>query len=368
MRTSNSLIVFAVLLLVSIAPVIGDAEHLDRLRQRLELLRSVASNVRTHNDMQLAREERRLHMLERSGAARQLGMHELQLAGESAYARPNVVMSVAVGLDSQHLNVFVESFRVHCSRNARLVLFVEPQNDVMFAVANRDLLKRSEHFVELVHFSQRDARGSLADMHVFNFRWFLFGAYLDTFAALDGIERVMYVDARDAAFQWDMFSAIDEGGKLAVHVFEEHELEIIRESRINREWLRKCTDDRQVRKSLDKVTVSAGVVGGGVDGMRLASKLMAHVLADSTGDLAGCIDQGAWISLVHTDAIDHLQAHKQSEGPVIHLWSEKRHRDVPLFNANGLVVTATGAVPAIVHQYDRIAAVQKHFFDLYPKQ
>jgi hypothetical protein len=342
------------------------SSNLVSIRERLRALRSGSAQILSHEDVQRQLEAERLERIEQSGMAHNFGVHNIRLANEAVYAqRRNVALTLATDLDPRHLYVFLESFVTYCT-DARLVVFVE-EDDRVFQRWNSRLLARYELVVELVYFRKRDS--TVADLYITVFRWFLMEAYLSAFASIDNIETVLHIDARDVAFQWNLFDVLSEGGPSAVHVFEENRRELIGRSKFNYWSMLGCTDRRLVDRSHDKVSINAGVVGGNILGMRMLIGRMTSALTHSA-DSAKCNDQGGLNGLVHSGQIDELLiVHTHENGPVLHVSVERwdRYELSEYVNARGQVVTATsGQVLAVVHQYDRIDALTRHFFERYP--
>jgi len=168
-------------------------------------------------------------------------------------------------------------------------------------------------------------------------------------------DRVFLTDCRDVYFQADPFSWAMAPG---IHFFLEDQANKIGDPGPHHQLWIESQYGPEVFQELKTETIScAGTVFGDVAGAidylseMVAQAMNARSLREPTGD------QGLHNYILRKKPLPRTVLHDNLHGPVMTLGALKAE-DVRL-NGQGLVVNCEGHVPPVLHQYDRIAHVEK---------
>jgi hypothetical protein len=180
---------------------------------------------------------------------------------------------------------------------------------------------------------------------------------------------VVLADVRDTYFQRDPFPAIPLGveGFLA---FTGVERIPIRECGWNSGWIKDCFSGSVYHDVVDKKILCSGVSLGSMSTVYRYLELMTDViLATGKSDISrdarfphcerNGVDQGVHNVLLHKQLVPYTKIWEKGLGPVTNLQAQLAKFE------NGLVLNANEAQPRIVHQYDRIPALQTMLFERY---
>lgn len=185
-------------------------------------------------------------------------------------------------------------------------------------------------------------------------RWVQGNPIMDRFHSMLGLklnwdDRVILTDIRDVVFQSNPFRELfwsNPAERGRVHVFAEDCGTTLDKESSNSSWLRALNGNSLPGWCLGKSIICAGVIAGewrSVYGY--LSRLCFQMLQRPA--FFG-LDQALHNMYVHND-IWAFVVHTNEHGPVSHLVLVKS----PQYNPDGMVINASGGVPAIVHQYDR---------------
>ena len=265
---------------------------------------------------------------------------------------------MAHDLDPKNLVVFCASLRNVST--AEVVLFFNAP------ISQRPLEITSKCGVKVEVFDVQGLPHEMQPFHPSTVRWKLIYDFMVNANAWQRYRRAWLVDARDTYFQGDPFDmlSIDEPG---FYVFNGVESMLIRDDGWNRGWIKDCFSDDVYRQVADKHIICSGVSMGSMDAVLRYLELMNDVVTSrkrfeisKQSRFPNCerngVDQGVHNVLVYTARLPHLRIFDQTSGPVANLQAGKAIvRGTSVLNAAGNKV-------AVVHQYDRNAALQKMLF------
>jgi tetratricopeptide (TPR) repeat protein len=249
------------------------------------------------------------------------------------------ILGAVTGYGWPVLAPFVESWR-RCAPTARLVLFVS-------RIPNETLSELHARGVALEPFETRP--GVSVNVQ----RYGLYAAWLEAHPEVD---HALLCDVRDVVFQRDPFAAPLPD---ALTVALEDPLGTLGSDGPNAIWLRALAGPQAWWRLAGKPISCSGTVLGPRLALQHYLALMAHTLAQApSGDPQfNGIDQGAHNLLLHAGVLP--EPHWLRNGRLIYtvgyLLPDALH-----VNADGDITAPGGAVPAIVHQYDRHLLLRDH--------
>jgi hypothetical protein len=200
----------------------------------------------------------------------------------------------------------------------------------------------------------------IGDLNLMCFRYLLAYCYLKEFE--EKYQHVMLTDMRDVIFQKDPFGfPIDE--KLCC--FLEREGISLGRHNQNARWIELAFDRATLERLSDKPIICAGVTIGPINLMTDYLEKMIDLFVSAPGegwDAAPVgLDQAVHNYLVYNFMLSECKLYQNDGGPVLTVGIE----DHVSLNTSELVVNRRGAVPNIVHQYDRHWQVAKRYHSLW---
>lgn len=188
-------------------------------------------------------------------------------------------------------------------------------------------------------------RTGLEDVPYNALRYFL---YLDWLKACGReYRRILITDVRDVIFQLDPFAHPWPEG---VNCVLEDESATVGSCPFNARWVREHLGPEALAAIADRpVSCSGTTVAGHAAMIDYLERMTGLLVPPTRGECMAGYDQGVHNHLIHTGAIPEVGL-TGSEGPVMTL---AQTRGEPATDADGNVLTATGRVAHVVHQYDR---------------
>ena len=188
--------------------------------------------------------------------------------------------------------------------------------------------------------------------------WPVISAYLERNGAGGRWAKVLMADVRDAMFQSDPFAIVTSPGFYAFHGIESR---TIGECGWNGGWIRDCFGAQMLQKVSRKTIICSGVSVGTYAEVKAYLSQMSAIMSEQR--FAKCerngVDQGVHNVLVHEQRIPGLKVFPQSSGLVQNLAA---HKGVV---RGGRVLAPSGALAAVVHQYDRYPELMKQYLQTY---
>jgi hypothetical protein len=252
-----------------------------------------------------------------------------------------LVLGAAVGFTADQVRVFVESLRA--SGYAGDVLMLVGLTD--FALV--DYLRKHKVTPKRTWFIRRFH----GPIHAYRFQ--LFAQALK--ARQDRYDQVLLTDVRDVAFQAHPFGGIDSP---ACHFFLEGDNRTIGNEPTNMVYMRSFLPPEEVRQ-LEPCRISCcGVVVGGMSAM-------TAYLSRMNADLAS-VPLGVRRKIGADTALHNRMGHLGTDLPVRMVENNVHVATMgiePLsayrIGTDKIIRTVAGAVPAILHQYDRIPEIKQ---------
>ena len=180
-------------------------------------------------------------------------------------------------------------------------------------------------------------------------RWEMYKIFLD---AHKEYEKIFVTDTRDVIFQGDLFSSYADYKNFLVYATE---AELIKNDKgnINQTWIRHLFGEMEYQKLKDNFIICCGTVYGSRAEMNILFDSMIEILKRSTrwGD-----EQAAMNYLVHNKLlpIENLIASDVDTGEILTAGLIKNEK---ISDTN--ILRGNGEIPAVVHQYNRIAKMNQ---------
>jgi hypothetical protein len=281
----------------------------------------------------------------------------------------DVILTTLQRVPLDYAATFLASLR-RTGYRGELVFFVSAMEEASIAELRRQGVRVVRFTFKGIHVKQRLARlwpvwrrvfGSRlppelkerlahAVFHLFYRRHLLYLQYLR--AHREEYDRVFLTDARDVFFQADPFSWNPSPG---VHFFlEEAE---IGSCPFNARWITSQFGPATAEAMKTKTISCAGTVFGDTDGIlrylaaMVALTMSARSLREPTGD------QGIHNYVLYQQPLPQMTVHDNRTGPLLTMGQTKP--EAVRFNDQGWVVNGQGVMVPILHQYDRLPAVEK---------
>ncbi|MGE4192855.1 MAG: hypothetical protein AB7E51_05655 [Pseudodesulfovibrio sp.] len=248
-------------------------------------------------------------------------------------AATDLILGLAAGYHYGDVRPFLVSLQ-RAAFAGETVLFVSE--------TTRDLDRMREHGAALAPAARRPG---LEDVPYNALRYFL---YLDWLQSCGReYRRILITDVRDVIFQLDPFAHPWPEG---VNCVLEDESATVGSCPFNARWVREHLGPERLAAIADRPVSCSGTTVADHRSMIEYLKSMSELLVPPTGGecMAG-YDQGVHNHLIHTGAIPGVRL-TGGEGPVLTL---AQTRGEPRTDADGNVLTATGRIAHVVHQYDR---------------
>ena len=267
----------------------------------------------------------------------------------------NVVIGLAHSTLPTSLAVFLASFRE-----------VNPKDEVVLLL-NAPVMDRTVELLErhratgIVYDEATDLQEQWRAWHPSSFRWSLFLQYMQ---AHKGVQSLLMIDARDAAFQRDPFQAL---AAEAPGFYTYEESDTIGENGWNRGWIEDCFGKAEAQRiAKHKVTCSGVSIGTRDDVLDYLGRMDAELRKPS---FDACerngVDQGVHNVLVRRQPpMPGLRLQDQRSGWIAHMQSGIG-RVVELGEGKLRVENHGGEPYAIVHQYDRRAKLARYYLQKY---
>jgi len=199
-------------------------------------------------------------------------------------------------------------------------------------------------------------------LNLFCFRHLLAYCYLKEFA--EKYQYVMLSDIRDVIFQKDPFD-FSIGENLCC--FLEREGVSLGQQPDNAGWIEFAFDKPTLERLSDNPIVCAGITIGPTNLIIDYLEKMIDAFMRAPGKAwdvtppfqkSRAADQAVHNYLVHSTMLSELTLYPNNDGPVLTIGTE----DNVSLNNSGLIVNKRGAVPNIVHQYDRHWHIAKRYY------
>lgn len=240
---------------------------------------------------------------------------------------------------------FCRSFR-QAAPNDDLVIFTDD--------ASGDVGDVYKAFNAKVVIYKESELGAAGKYHPSSYRWILMDKWLRDLPAGQRYDVVMFSDTRDAIFQSNPFVHVKERGFYATM---EQRPKTIRQCGWNRKWVSDCFGQGVLSQVGDQVISCSGTSLATWDAAIEYTGLMRKEIDGNPCERNG-VDQGMHNVFVHTRRLSNpTYIWYNEEGPIATVQSMptlKRDQFGQLLNQNGEVY-------AVVHQYDRSAALKRQY-------
>lgn len=178
-------------------------------------------------------------------------------------------------------------------------------------------------------------------VHLYNYRHYFYYNYLSEFN--EKYENVMLTDIRDVFFQRRPFD-FDIGDKINCAV----EPKLIKDCKFNSNWMKIGFGEKVFETLADKHIICAGTTWGSTESiLEYLKKILGQICL--LPDAFNCADQAVHTYMVHTGVIQNVKLNYNDEGVVMTMYHQTQHQ----LNENNEVVTPSGKVINVLHQYDR---------------
>jgi hypothetical protein len=170
--------------------------------------------------------------------------------------------------------------------------------------------------------------------------------YLDILEHSPDVDAVMITDLRDVIFQEDPFAEPVRG----LEVFLEDESVRLGHDHFNTLWLRELYGGEVVSALKGRPVSCSGTVVGARDAvLGYLTRMVMNIIWRRRP--MGARDQGVHNALVHGGELPEARIVPNEHGRVITVGAMRNLRT----NDDGFLINADGAIPAVVHQWDRHA-------------
>ena len=286
-------------------------------------------------------------------------------ANSSSSGRPDLVLGMAQNTDPKNIAVFCKSLRQVSSAEA--ILFInEPIPDRHKEIAQ-------QNGVTLRGFAPNRYGEASGAFHPSTLRWALFQEFFQPEHTRARYERVWLIDVRDSYFQRDPFEMLPVG-ESALYTFNGVESITLGQCGWNSGWVKDCFGQAVLSEIASKRIICSGVTMGDAASVLSYLAVMDDVIMNKRKTAIGqsakfpsCerngVDQGVHNVIVHKNAVPgvRIEQWSQGDGPVMNMQAKK----ATVTGSDKIVTNSRGAVAAVVHQYDRDEALQRHLFAKY---
>jgi hypothetical protein len=310
------------------------------------------------------------------------GLHQTGVAREnlvftSGYGYPHTYVrsflkSISRNMKSADVVLFYHQTSRHCVNQLHEYLgrvrVVKPSGHVVrraisFLPRGRGLTSRLVHQVA----RKLDYEGRLhalidATLHIHCARYSWVKSYCDV-VDISRYKKIMLCDARDVIVQNDAFERIDER-----HFVTGGEEKRIREDSLgNQAWIRHYYGPDILNKLLDEWIICAGVsLGPREMVLEYVHEMVREV--DRVCRPSGFGDQAIHNYLIRTKRLNFpVHVSKSTEGIIATLYHYDHHFEPKriVLDTSHNISLENGAVPCIVHQYDRFPKLRRHYSVIY---
>ncbi len=286
---------------------------------------------------------------------------ELDHISSSAQQKKDVVVGMAMNIDPKNFVVFCATLRGVSQADA--VIFINRP------VSPRVLEIAGVYAITLEEFDISSQSTLMRNYHASTLRWSMMYDFFQRPNIIGKYGRVWMIDVRDSMFQKDPFSILPvyKPGASIFLAFRGVESKKISECGWNSGWIRDCFGQSTVTTFGNEQIICSGFSAGTIDSVLPYLKKMSDITkGNSLGkgfpshNFPQCerngVDQGVHNVLVHLRLIDGLRVIGQADGPVANMQAKVAEvKNFAVFNKRG-------ELSAVVHQYDRHAALQKKLF------
>jgi len=165
-----------------------------------------------------------------------------------------------------------------------------------------------------------------------------------------GYDIVMLSDARDVVFQADAFQGLERG---VVHAFLQDESLTYGKHNVDTDWYRGIYGAEALAGVLDKPIACAGTIFGDVDSLLLLERAIYREIVRLK---RGVVDQAVFNKLINDPAPPFkTRLHRNLQSNVLTFGEVAAEK----FQVTADSVYVHGHLPAVLHQFDRVPAVNE---------
>ena len=166
---------------------------------------------------------------------------------------------------------------------------------------------------------------------------------------------VFMTDIRDVLFQGDVFAAVRRSAPVGFVGFQEPLTKLIGQCEANSKWVDRCFGRAVLAAYAQKPIICSGTQLASVRDTKTYLRVLLKI-ADASSPICRRlpgVDQGMHNHIIYADLlrpnVSHVTVQRAEDGDVYTMHNEPDVR----IDVLGRVVNRVGAVPAVIHQYDR---------------
>lgn len=271
----------------------------------------------------------------------------------------NIVITAASTYDFETLRPFFASLR-NSGFKDRTVLFLGEHSlqtyEQLKVFPNLQIIRFSDEYPFFIDGAEKYASHLPSPdfkPHPKTLRYLLTKAYL--IEHQNELEYVLTADSRDVVFQKDPF---DFDKTQTFYAFQEDDSQNISTNYFNALWIREAFGAQALLNIGDNPILCSGVSIGYIESFLEYLKVMEQYILKIKDN--GCKDQGIHNYVIHNNLIENVTIIGDDDGPVSTIASFKPKNKIRI-DKNNLVLDKVGNPINIVHQYDRILKLLRHY-------